>query len=76
MTTYDPRGMSWDLWCSLMAEQFAAQQLGVVPEEMWKQWGNGLAGNGFFERNGVPSTQNFDSWQDWAEALVGIVNVG
>jgi hypothetical protein len=25
---------------------------------------------------GVPSTQNFYSWQDWAEALVGIVNVG
>jgi hypothetical protein len=59
-----------------MAELFAAQQLGVVSEDMWREWGNGLAGNGFFERSGVPSTQNFENWQDWAQSLVGIVSVG
>lgn len=75
MTAYDPRNLSWDTWCSLMAELFAAQQLGVVPEENWRDWGNGLAGNGYFERSGAPSTQPFDTWQDWAQQLVGILSV-
>ena len=75
MTVYDPRGLLWDTWCALMAEAFAAQQLGVAPESAWRAWGDGLAGNGYFERSGVPSTQSFGTWQDWAQALVGIVSV-
>ena len=32
MITYDPRGMTWDEYCKLMAELFAANQLGYVEE--------------------------------------------
>ena len=64
---YDPRGMEWGYWCSLMAELFAANQLGVVPEENWLDWANGIAGIGRFD--GVPDGRNFDNWQDWAFAF-------
>ena len=64
---YDPRGMTWAYWCALMSELFAANQLGVVSEDNWQQWADGLAGIGRFP--GVPDSRGFASWQDWAFAL-------
>lgn len=64
---YDSRDMEWGYWCSLMAELFAANQLGIVPEENWLDWANGLAGIGRFP--GVPDGRDFDNWRDWAFAL-------
>jgi len=64
---YDPRGMTWAYWCALMSELFAANQLGTVSEDNWRQWADGLAGIGRFP--GVPGSRGFDSWQDWAFAL-------
>lgn len=64
---YDPRNLSWDAWCALMAELFAANQLGVAPEDQWREWANALSGIGRFA--GVPGANGFDVWQDWAFAL-------
>ena len=75
MTTYDPRNMRWDDWCSLMAELFAAQELGTLPEDRWREWGDGMAGIGYFMNSAVPSTHQYETWQDWAENLVGIMSI-
>jgi hypothetical protein len=75
MTPYDPRNMSWDQWCKLTEEQFAQQQLGNVPEELWKVWVDGLAGVGNFMNSGVPDSRGFEKWQDWAEQFVGIMSM-
>lgn len=75
-TTYDPRDLTWDLWCACMADLFAAQQLGTVPEERWRDWANGMQGIGYFVNSGVPDARNFDNWQDWAQRLVGIMDIG
>jgi hypothetical protein len=64
---YDPRNMEWDYWCSLMAELFAANQLGTVPESQWTVWADALSGIGRFP--GVPDSRGFGTWQDWAFAL-------
>lgn len=64
---YDPRNLSWDAWCALMAELFAANQLGVSPEDQWREWANALSGIGRFQ--GVPGANGFDTWQNWAFAL-------
>lgn len=64
---YDPRNLSWDAWCALMAELFAANQLGVAPEDQWREWADALSGIGRFA--GVPGSNGFDVWQDWAFAL-------
>jgi len=75
MLSYDPRGHTWDSWCSLMAELFAGQQLGTVPEERWTEWASGMQGIGYFVSSGVPDPRGFDSWQDWAQRLTGIMTI-
>jgi len=64
---YDPRNLTWDVWCALMSELFAANQLGVSPEAQWKEYANALSGIGRF--SGAPSSHGFDTWQEWAMAL-------
>ena len=75
MITYDPRGMTWDKWCALMAELFSANQLGTVPEANWRDWANGMQGIGYFVNSGVPDSRMFDDWQSWAQQLVGIMTI-
>ena len=75
MTSYDPRGHTWDSWCSLMNELFAPQQLGTVTEDKWREWGDGMAGIGYFMNSNVPDTRTFENWSDWAASLVGIMSI-
>ena len=76
MIDYDPRGMSWDQYCKLMEELFAANQLGHVPEEKWRDWVDGMNGIGYFMSSGVPDQRQYDNWQDWAKAVTGIMSIG
>lgn len=76
MVTYDPRNMTWDYYCLLMEELFAANQLGNVPEEKWREWVDGMNGIGFFVQSGIPDHRSFETWQDWAASMVGIMNLG
>ena len=76
MTTYDPRGMTWDQYNKLMEELFAGQQLGHVDEANWRMWVDALNGIGYFGNSGVPDASGFDNWQDWAQRLVGIMSIG
>ena len=75
MTSYDPRGQTWDSWCSLMNELFAPQQLGVVTEDRWREWADGMAGNGYFMSSNIPDSRAFTEWSDWAASLVGIMSI-
>jgi len=76
MITYDPRNMTWDQYCKLMAELFAPNQLGYVEEENWRQWVDGLNGIGYFVQSGIPDHRGYENWHQWAEQMVGIMNVG
>lgn len=73
--TYDPRGMDWDQWCALTAEQFAAQNIGTAPEEQWQAWVDGVVGIGYFMDSAVPDSRGFDDWRDWAQMMVGIMSL-
>ena len=70
-----PDTNTWNVWCQRMAELFATQQLGTVPEENWQDWASGMQGIGYFVQNGVPDPRGFDVWQDWAERVVGSMNI-
>ena len=74
-TTFDPRGMTWDYWCASMAQQFASNQLGTVPEKNWQDWASGMQGIGYFVQSGVPDPRGYSRWQDWAQSLVGIMSI-
>ena len=72
---YDPRYHTWESWCALMGEAFAAQQLGIgASEENWKSWATGLKGIDIFSNESIPLPDTFDDWQDWAAALMNAVN--
>jgi hypothetical protein len=58
-----------------MNELFAANQLGTVPEEKWLDWVDGLNGIGYFVQSGVPDARGFNTWQDWAEQMTGIMSI-
>jgi len=75
MVVYDPRYMSWDKWCALMAELFAPQQLGTVPESRWREWANGMNGIGYFSESGTPDARGFQDWRSWACAMVGAMSI-
>jgi len=75
MIVYDPRGMSWDQWCALMIELFAAQQLSKYPEEQWQDWAQSLQGIGYFNNSAVPDARGYSDWQSWASALTGIMSI-
>ena len=74
-TTPDPRGLSWDVYCARMEELFSAQQIGHVDEVDWKLWVDNLQGIGIFSMSGVPNSISYNKWQDWAEAIVGIMSI-
>jgi hypothetical protein len=58
-----------------MAELFAAQDLGTVPEERWTEWVDAMSGIGYFGNSAVPDSRGYETWQDWAQALVGIMDI-
>ena len=72
---YDPRYHTWDSWSSLMVEAYATQQLAQnIPEENWKEWASGLKAIDVFENEAIPGPYVFNTWQDWAQAVVNAVN--
>lgn len=76
MVAYDPRGMTWDQYCKLMVELFAARQLPAVAEEDWRVWVDAFSIFGGLEASGIPDSRTFNDWQSWAQQAVGILNVG
>jgi len=75
MISYDPRDMTWDQYNKLMEELFAANQLGNVPEDRWRDWVDGMNGIGYFVQSGVPDHRGFATWQDWAAQMTGIMSI-
>ena len=75
MVTYDPRGMTWDQYCALMAELFASNDLGTVPEERWRDWVDAMNGIGYFAQSAIPDQRLFETWQEWAFQMIGIMTL-
>ena len=72
---YDPRFHTFESWAALMVELYAAQQLEIpTPQTDWKKWGEGLKAIDVFTNEAIPATDNYDDWQDWAQALLGAIN--
>jgi hypothetical protein len=67
--------MEFEQWACLLCEQYAAQQLGIPGSEIeWKSWAVGLLAIDVFTNQGIPSPYNYENWQDWAAALLNVMN--
>jgi len=72
---YDPRYHTFESWASLMVELYAAQNLSIpTASTNWKDWAAGLKAIDVFTNEGIPDPYQFDDWENWAEALVGIIS--
>jgi hypothetical protein len=58
-----------------MAELFSANDIGTVPEDRWREWVDGINGIGFFTQSGIPDQKLYATWQEWAEQMVGVMNL-
>ena len=75
MVIYDPRFHTFESWASLMVELYAAQQLEIPTAQTdWRKWGNGIKAIDVFTNEGIPNTDEYENWQDWAAALVNAIN--
>ena len=73
---YDPRYHTFQSWASVMCEAYAGQQLQIPSdnEDEWKSWAVGLNAIDVFSNNAIPDPYQFEDWQDWASAVVNVVN--
>jgi len=44
-----------------------------VPEDLWRNWVDGINGIGFFTQSAIPDHRTYTDWQDWAMAMCGIM---
>jgi hypothetical protein len=58
-----------------MAELFSSNDIGTVTEDKWREWVDGINGIGLFGQSAIPDHRMFDTWQDWAEQMVGIMSI-
>jgi hypothetical protein len=67
--------MTWDQYNSLMIELFSTNPLPKVAESQWKMFVNEMAKLPYFLKSGIPMSSAYSEWQDWAKAMMGILNV-
>lgn len=72
---YDPRGHTFESWSSLMVEAYAAQQLQMgITEDKWQDFAQSMLAIELFSNSAIPQPSAFQKWNEWAEAVVNIVN--
>lgn len=66
--------MSWDDWNGNMAIYFSQEHIMFAPEEDWRSVAHHMSSLAVFETYPVPSPDNFETWQDWADEFTLIIN--
>jgi hypothetical protein len=46
-----------------------------VPEDRWRDWVDGINGIGLFGQSAIPDQRMCETWQEWAEKMVGIMSL-
>jgi hypothetical protein len=70
----EPQGLEFTQWGSVVAEQLA--QYGVAMpynNDSWKTWVCALFYVPELVSMNIPSADQFDNWQDWADQFIGSV---
>ncbi len=68
-----PNGLEFEEWVSAMVNEYSAQLIPAYYSSMtWQEWVDGPAKAApFFSQEGVPISNGFARWEDWAERAIG-----
>ena len=47
----------------------------IIDESKWKEWGNQLIQSTVLQSASAPRTDQYGSWQQWAEALIKSIGI-
>jgi hypothetical protein len=70
----EPKGLKFSEWGAVVAEQLA--KYGVAApynDDSWKTWVCALFHVPELVAMNIPSAENFDDWERWAEQFIGAV---
>lgn len=72
---YDPRGLTFERWASLLAEALSEYNIpNPADEDSWFGWACTLFGAPDLVSLGLPDPRGFTGWREWAETLVQGLN--
>lgn len=67
-------GISLERWAESLTNDFPRD---IIPrttgEDSWRSWGNIVASSPTFAAAGVPLTDSFATWREWAERLYALL---
>ena len=70
-----PVGIRIEPWAAALFQDFPTDDIPILnSEQEWRPWGDSLIVCTTFAAAGSPGTAGFDSWQDWALAVVRSLN--
>lgn len=65
-----PDGLSWADWSGFVMNISDEQNLPIVGEAEWQLFANELVGTPALANRGLSAPEEFESWQEWAVAMV------
>lgn len=69
-----PEGVSWADWNGNMLHYFGEEPLPYVEEENWKEFALSMSGLTTFSAYGFPDPEEVETWQQWVNQIITIVN--
>ena len=66
--------MSWEDWLGNFTIYYGQYNIMVKPEEEWRDAADHIASVARFGIYPLPSSQNFERWQDWANDVATEIN--
>lgn len=69
-----PSNVDFLTFANSLTTDFPRDIILVEPVESdWNNWGNKIASSTTFAQAGVPRTESFGSWREWASRVYGIM---
>ena len=66
--------MPLKLWADTLVRDFGNDDIPFLDnEDNWREWGNRVVGEPSFIRNNAPRAEGFETAEEWAQAVCGVM---
>ena len=68
------KDISLKLWADTLSQDFGQDDIPFLDhEDNWREWGNRVVGETSFIKNNAPRTEGFETAEEWAQAVCGVM---